>query len=61
MVVNCVFNTVGYGDVSPVTAVGKLIGAVTAKMGVCSIAHSRNYWRRILKPNGKEKAALGKS
>ena len=30
--------TVGYGDVSPVTAVGKLIGAATAMMGVCSIA-----------------------
>lgn len=30
--------TVGYGDVSPVTAVGKLIGATTAMMGVCSIA-----------------------
>jgi len=29
---------VGYGDVSPVTAVGKLIGAATAMMGVCSIA-----------------------
>lgn len=30
--------TVGYGDVSPITAVGKLIGAATAMMGVCSIA-----------------------
>ena len=30
--------TVGYGDVSPVTTVGKLIGAATAMMGVCSIA-----------------------
>ena len=30
--------TVGYGDVSPVTAIGKLIGAATAMMGVCSIA-----------------------
>ena len=30
--------TVGYGDVSPITSVGKLIGAATAMMGVCSIA-----------------------
>jgi voltage-gated potassium channel len=30
--------TVGYGDVSPITSVGKLIGAATAIMGVCSIA-----------------------
>lgn len=30
--------TVGYGDVSPITAAGKLIGAATAMMGVCSIA-----------------------
>lgn len=30
--------TVGYGDVSPVTPVGKLIGAFTAIMGVCVVA-----------------------
>ena len=30
--------TVGYGDVSPITSAGKLIGAATAIMGVCSIA-----------------------
>ena len=30
--------TVGYGDVSPVTPVGKLIGAITAVMGVCVVA-----------------------
>ena len=30
--------TVGYGDVSPVTAGGKIIGAMTAMMGVCTVA-----------------------
>jgi len=30
--------TVGYGDVSPVTPVGKLVGAMTAVMGVCVVA-----------------------
>lgn len=30
--------TVGYGDVSPITAGGKLIGAFTAIMGVCTVA-----------------------
>lgn len=30
--------TVGYGDVAPVTAGGKLIGAFTAVLGVCSVA-----------------------
>ena len=30
--------TVGYGDVSPITAEGKLIGALTAIMGVCTVA-----------------------
>lgn len=30
--------TVGYGDVSPITAVGKLLGAVTALLGVCTLA-----------------------
>jgi voltage-gated potassium channel len=30
--------TVGYGDVSPLTAVGKLVGAMTAIMGVCVVA-----------------------
>jgi len=30
--------TVGYGDVSPVTPVGKLVGALTAVMGVCVVA-----------------------
>jgi voltage-gated potassium channel len=30
--------TVGYGDVSPVTGYGKLIGAATAMVGVCSVA-----------------------
>lgn len=30
--------TVGYGDVSPITPFGKIIGAVTALMGVCSVA-----------------------
>jgi voltage-gated potassium channel len=30
--------TVGYGDVSPVTPVGKLVGAMTAIMGVCVVA-----------------------
>lgn len=30
--------TVGYGDVSPVTPIGKLVGSVTAVMGVCSVA-----------------------
>ena len=30
--------TVGYGDVSPVTPLGKIIGAMTALMGVCAVA-----------------------
>ena len=30
--------TVGYGDVSPITPFGKLIGAFTAMMGVCVVA-----------------------
>ncbi len=30
--------TVGYGDVSPITPLGKIIGAFTALMGVCSVA-----------------------
>jgi len=30
--------TVGYGDVSPITPIGKIIGAGTALMGVCSVA-----------------------
>ena len=30
--------TVGYGDVSPVTPVGKIVGAATALLGVCSVA-----------------------
>jgi voltage-gated potassium channel len=30
--------TVGYGDVSPVTALGKIIGAATAVLGVCTLA-----------------------
>ena len=30
--------TVGYGDVSPITPVGKLVGAITAIMGVCVVA-----------------------
>jgi voltage-gated potassium channel len=30
--------TVGYGDVSPMTGYGKLIGAATAMVGVCSVA-----------------------
>lgn len=30
--------TVGYGDVSPITPVGKIIGAFTALMGVCVVA-----------------------
>ncbi len=30
--------TVGYGDVSPITPLGKLIGALTALMGVCTVA-----------------------
>jgi len=30
--------TVGYGDVSPVSLVGKLIGGGTALMGVCTVA-----------------------
>lgn len=30
--------TVGYGDVSPVTPLGKIIGAMTALMGVCTVA-----------------------
>ena len=30
--------TVGYGDVSPVTPLGKLVGAITAVMGVCVVA-----------------------
>ena len=30
--------TVGYGDVSPMTPLGKLIGALTALMGVCTVA-----------------------
>jgi voltage-gated potassium channel len=29
---------VGYGDVSPITPLGKLIGAFTALMGVCTVA-----------------------
>ena len=30
--------TVGYGDVSPITPIGKLVGAITAIMGVCVVA-----------------------
>jgi voltage-gated potassium channel len=30
--------TVGYGDVAPVTGLGKIIGAFTALMGVCVVA-----------------------
>ncbi|MDA0308784.1 ion transporter [Alphaproteobacteria bacterium] len=30
--------TVGYGDVSPVTPMGQVIGAITALMGVCVVA-----------------------
>ena len=30
--------TVGYGDVSPVTPLGKILGAFTAIMGVCTVA-----------------------
>ena len=30
--------TVGYGDVSPITPLGKLVGAFTALMGVCTVA-----------------------
>lgn len=30
--------TVGYGDVSPVTPLGKIIGAITALSGVCTVA-----------------------
>lgn len=30
--------TVGYGDVSPISPVGKLVGALTAMMGVCVVA-----------------------
>ncbi len=30
--------TVGYGDVSPITPLGKIIGAATALMGVCTVA-----------------------
>ena len=30
--------TVGYGDVSPMTPFGKLVGAATALLGVCSVA-----------------------
>lgn len=30
--------TVGYGDVYPVTPIGKFIGALTALMGVCTVA-----------------------
>ena len=30
--------TVGYGDVSPITPLGKIIGAFTAIMGVCTVA-----------------------
>lgn len=30
--------TVGYGDVSPLTPIGKVIGGITALMGVCVVA-----------------------
>ena len=30
--------TVGYGDVSPITTLGKMVGALTALIGVCTVA-----------------------
>ena len=30
--------TVGYGDVAPITPLGQIIGAITALMGVCTVA-----------------------
>ena len=30
--------TVGYGDVSPITTLGKMVGAITALIGVCTVA-----------------------
>jgi voltage-gated potassium channel len=30
--------TVGYGDVTPLTPIGKMVGAITAIMGVCVVA-----------------------
>jgi voltage-gated potassium channel len=30
--------TVGYGDVAPITPLGKIIGSLTALMGVCTVA-----------------------
>lgn len=30
--------TVGYGDVSPITPLGKMVGALTALIGVCTVA-----------------------
>ena len=38
MVVIVTLTTVGYGDIVPISSIGKIISAITAVMGVASIA-----------------------
>ena len=50
--------TVGYGDVSPVTPLGKIIGAFTAIMGVCTVALLTGIVASAFANQRAEKAAI---